>query len=561
MGRSFSSRALLGICCALAGLLALFAVVQYRWSTRVAAADLQREKEHLDSAAAFFASEFNKTAEQAVLFLQNDAWAAVKAGERLAGVPKIIGELYYLNIPDNGRRETQRLTAEGRFEPATLPDWIVLPHCAAAAMVQPTALITPIYDMSSTASLGDGGERMLKTFRWRADRCFVAKIDRKYLSDTLFPQLIRGSFGATAASDYDFAVAARNPPFESVYGKASVERADVRKPFFSVAPLNLPFSNANLGQGPTPGHRAVIVQHVESTIVTRGTTRLVDLFGEGIWTLDVAHKGLPLIAAFERTRRRDLLLSIGVEALLLATIVFLVIAARRMQQLADQKMQFVAGVSHELRTPVSAIAMLSRNQADGLVAGSEKVKQYGELIHQQSRRLNEMVEQTLQYAGIHSGLRRVAKDEVDLSALIQEAVNIRREELALSGFEVEMALDPDLPRVAGDASLLRTAFDNLLCNARNHAQGGHWMRVSASYVATQKEVRISVEDRGAGVDPADQVEIFEPFCRGRAAIEAQIPGSGLGLSLVRSAAEAHRGSVTLESEPGRGSTFTMHLPV
>ena len=72
---------------------------------------------------------------------------------------------------------------------------------------------------------------------------------------------------------------------------------------------------------------------------------------------------------------------------------------------------------------------------------------------------------------------------------------------------------------------------------------------------------ISVEDRGAGIDPASQAEIFEPFCRGRAAIEAQIPGSGLGLSLVRSAAEAHRGSVTLESGPGRGSTFTMHLPV
>ncbi len=561
MGRSFNSRTLLIICCALAGLLALLAVVQYRWSTRVAAADLQREKEHLDSAAALFASEFNKTAGQALLFLQNDAWAAVKSGEALAGVPKIIGELYYLNIPESGQQETQRLTAEGHFEPTVLPEWIVLPHCAAAAIVQPAALITPIYDMTSTASLGEDGEQTLKTFRWRSDRCFVAKIDQKYLSDTFFPQLIRGSFGATSASEYNFAVVARNPPFEAVYGKASAERADVRKPFFSVVPINLGFARVPPGESPPPGHRAIIVQHVESTIVTRGTTRLVDLFGEGLWELDVAHKGLPLIAAFERTRQRDLLLSIGVETLLLATIVFLVIAARRMQQLADQKMQFVAGVSHELRTPVSAIAMLARNQADGLVAGTEKVKQYGELIHQQSRRLNEMVEQTLQYAGIHSGLRRIAKDDVDLSSLIQEAVDARREELARGGFEVEMALDPDLPRVPGDASLLRTAFDNLLSNARNHAEGGHWIRVSAAYIAAEKEVRISVEDRGAGVDPADQVEIFEPFCRGRAAIEAQIPGSGLGLSLVRSAAEAHRGSVTLESEPGRGSTFTMHLPV
>ena len=109
--------------------------------------------------------------------------------------------------------------------------------------------------------------------------------------------------------------------------------------------------------------------------------------------------------------------------------------------------------------------------------------------------------------------------------------------------------------------LLRTAFDNLLSNALKHAHGGCWIRVTAVYSAEEKEVRIGVEDRGVGIDPLDQAAIFEPFCRGRTAVEAQIPGSGLGLSLVRSAAEAHRGSVTLVSEPGRGSTFTMHLPV
>jgi signal transduction histidine kinase len=205
--------------------------------------------------------------------------------------------------------------------------------------------------------------------------------------------------------------------------------------------------------------------------------------------------------------------------------------------------------------------MLSRNQADGLVAGAERVRQYGELIHQQSRRLNEMVEQALAYAGIHSGLRRAAKHAIDVRRLIEEAVDARREELARAGIEVEMAVASDLPPVSGDAALLRTAFDNLLDNAGKHAGGGRWIRVSAASSAAGREVRIGVEDRGAGIDPADQAEIFEPFCRGRAAVEAQIPGSGLGLSLVRSAAEAHRGTVTLVSQPGRGSTFTLHLPV
>lgn len=74
--------------------------------------------------------------------------------------------------------------------------------------------------------------------------------------------------------------------------------------------------------------------------------------------------------------------------------------------------------------------MLSRNQADGLVTGAEKVKRYGELIHQQSRRLNEMVEQTLQYAGIHSGVRKPLKNRIALRPLIEQAVEARREELA-----------------------------------------------------------------------------------------------------------------------------------
>jgi signal transduction histidine kinase len=105
------------------------------------------------------------------------------------------------------------------------------------------------------------------------------------------------------------------------------------------------------------------------------------------------------------------------------------------------------------------------------------------------------------------------------------------------------------------------ALDNLLDNAQRHADSGRWIRVTASYAASEKQVRISVEDHGPGIEPADQAGIFEPFFRGRAASEAQIPGSGLGLSLVRSAAEAHRGSATLMSGPGRGSTFTVHLPV
>src|SRR5581483_3949458 len=547
MARSLGSRALAAICAVLIVLLAALAVVQYRWSARVAAADAQREKEHLDSSAALFAANFNGLIEQTLLFLQNDARAALESGKTLTGVPKMIAGLYYLQIPAHGAPQAQRLTSDGRFVAVPLPEWIAASRCDSSAVERPPALVTPILNEITE------GRIVKRTFNWRPSRCFVASFNTDYLRNALFPQLIQQSFGPTVVRDYDFTVASRDRPSDVFYGKPT--HADLRQPFFSLAPKPL---KPPLPDNPKSKSAVFFVRQIT---VNRGEPRIADLLGPGIWELDVAHKNMPLAAAFEQRRRRDLLLSAGVELLLIAAIVFLVIGARRMQKLADRKMQFVAGVSHELRTPVSAIAMLSRNQADGLVTGPERVKQYGELIHQQSRRLNEMVEQALQYAGIHSGLRRAAKNELDVRRILEQAVDARREELARSGFAVEMAIADHLPPVRGDEQLLRMAFDNLLSNAQKHAERGRWIRVTAEHDAPEKEIRVSVEDRGAGIDPADQAEIFEPFSRGKKAIEAQIPGSGLGLSLVRSAAELHRGTITLVSERGRGSTFTLHLPV
>ena len=559
MAKFGGSRILAAICTVLAVLLAALAIVQFRWSTRVAAADVQREKEHLDSAASLFAADFNRIPAQAMSFLQNEALTALASGKPLTGVPKLIGELYFLDGPRAVAPSVRRLNAAGLFETASIPSWIAIEHCATVAIERPSALVVPIFDIQSSTTLSEAGTRVLKTLSRQADRCFVARFDETYLRDTLFPTLVRQSFGESVVREYDFSVVSRTQPQQPIYGAAV--RADVEKPFFSLSP-----ESVRLAGLPDNGPRqksVMVLRHFETAIVVNGNSRapVADLLGSGIWDLRITRKNMPLAVAFERTRRLDFLLGVAVEALLLAAIVFIVVSARKMSQLADQKMRFIAGVSHELRTPVSAIAMLSRNQADGLVAGAEKVKQYGELINQQSRRLNEMVEQTLQYAGIHSGLRRPVANQIDLGKLIVDSVDANRDELTRAGIEIEVALDPALPKVAGDPSLLRTAFENLLSNAQKHGRSGRWIRVDAAYSSAEKEIRISVADRGDGIDAADQSEIFEPFCRGRAAVEAQIPGSGLGLSLVRTAVEAHHGTVTMVSQPGQGSTFTMHLPV
>jgi len=126
--------------------------------------------------------------------------------------------------------------------------------------------------------------------------------------------------------------------------------------------------------------------------------------------------------------------------------------------------------------------------------------------------------------------------------IIEEAIAARREELARGGFALELALDLAVPAVWGDAKWLKTAVGNLLNNAEKYAGERRWIGVKADYAPDAHEVRVTVEDHGIGIDRADFDRIFEPFARGRRAAEAQIPGSGIGLSLVRSLAEAHGGS-------------------
>jgi signal transduction histidine kinase len=114
-----------------------------------------------------------------------------------------------------------------------------------------------------------------------------------------------------------------------------------------------------------------------------------------------------------------------------------------------------------------------------------------------------------------------------------------------------------------DAQALRRAIQNLLNNAIKYGAEQRWIKLRASvqWGKRVREVRISVQDRGIGIAPADLPHIFEPFYRGRDVITSEIRGTGLGLNLVEQIIEAHGGRVTVESVQGQGSTFTLHLPI
>jgi signal transduction histidine kinase len=187
----------------------------------------------------------------------------------------------------------------------------------------------------------------------------------------------------------------------------------------------------------------------------------------------------------------------------------------------------------------------------------------------------------LQLAGIAAGRAAASQTLIDPAVLLQEAIAECRPEIEAAAVSVETAIEDGLPPIRGDVAALRSALRNLISNGVKYGGGARWLRVSATLgirdpgsgirkaLATSVPgsrfpvpdgVVFTVEDRGMGIDADDRKHIFEPFYRGRDAVSQQIQGSGLGLNLVMRIAEAHGGRVTVASEPGKGSTFTLMLP-
>jgi len=223
-------------------------------------------------------------------------------------------------------------------------------------------------------------------------------------------------------------------------------------------------------------------------------------------------------------------------------------------------MEFVAGVSHELRTPLAVICSAGDNLADGLVSGGEQAQRYGALIRTEGRRLSEMVEQILTFAGAQAGRLKYHFEPVDVMEVIRRVVTAVTPAAQQAGVFIETRAPAEPPLAVADPAALAQCLRNLVGNALKYAAAGKWVGISASREDGGRWVEIRVEDRGPGIPPADLPHIFDPFYRGRNAGEAQIHGAGLGLSLVKGVIEAHRGSIRVESRPGEGARFLLRLP-
>ncbi len=290
----------------------------------------------------------------------------------------------------------------------------------------------------------------------------------------------------------------------------------------------------------------------------------------GRWQLHLAHRAGSLDAAVAQVRRRNLFVSFGILLLLALNVGIIVQLTRRAQRLAARQMEFVAGISHELHTPLAVIRSAADNLADGLIEDRAQVRQYGVAIRREGGRLAEMVEQVLEYAGLNSGRRNYELGVVNVVELVERALSTCQPLIEQGGVTVERVLPADLPPVLADPAALQHALQNLISNAVKYGGPARWLRLAATVgpalpvqdvaEAGCGSIHVTVEDRGPGIAAADLPHLFEPFFRGRAVLASQIPGTGLGLCLVQHIVEAHGGRVTVASEPGQGSRFTLCLP-
>jgi signal transduction histidine kinase len=583
----------------LAAVLALLAVLQYRWSLEISRAERARIEASLNTSVNQFRQEFYRELTQVSTAFHGDPtaepddfWSSYadryQEWARTATRPDLVANVF---VWQASARLLQLRPADSRFEPVDWPASLLdlRAHLEADAQRPPgpgpeggpppelrsfswtleeriPALVRPIYNFAGPGGRRGGGAappprpRVILGFA-------IVELNRGAL-DRMLGDLAQRYFAGPDGFIYNVLVVSGAPDGKVIY------RSD---PQLSAASLNPPDARAALVPATPAENRAVEGTPPRDLPIlrrrggrgNRGTflpsrTRgalILPSAAEAPWQLLARHTGGSLESVVAADRRRNLLLSFGVLLLLAVSMALIIVSAQRARRLARLQMEFVAGVSHELRTPVAVICSAADNLAEGFVGAKDQVKEYGALIRNEGRRLAGMIEQILRFA---AGQSRPANYELGPVPVPEAVGRVLANIAALpeaEGFTVEREIDPDLPCVQADAAALTHCLENLILNALKYGGETRWARVRAGTTGGGSRVQISVEDRGEGIDPADLPHIFEPFYRGKAAQAAQIHGAGLGLSLARDIAEGMGGKLEAASEPGRGSTFTLELPV
>lgn len=226
-------------------------------------------------------------------------------------------------------------------------------------------------------------------------------------------------------------------------------------------------------------------------------------------------------------------------------------------RLVEMRSHFVASVSHELKTPLTAIRLLAETLQMG--RGAESGPEYLETIVTECERLSRLVDNVLAFSKIEQGRKVYQFRPSWLPDILYSAARTLRHPLEQQGFDLRLDVTENIPETMADADALEQAVLNLLSNAIKYS--GPARSIELSLRAGNGHAVIAVADHGLGIPADQQSRIFEEFYRVPTPENQRIPGTGLGLALVRHIVNAHGGQVEVRSTPGEGSTFLLRLPI
>ena len=288
------------------------------------------------------------------------------------------------------------------------------------------------------------------------------------------------------------------------------------------------------------------------------TSRLPFIFSN--WTVTLSSHPSRLEQLAGTNFWLNITLSAVLALALIAGIVSTFRTAAHEMELSDMKSDFVSNVSHELRTPLASIRVFGELLRLGRTTSPEKVKEYGTYIENEGRRLTRLINNILDFSKIESNQKIYHFEQADLEAVLLDVIATFRVRLQGEGIAINYVPPKEaLPLMSLDSDALTQVFFNLLDNGIKYGNDSNHLDIRLSQ--QNGMAVLSFQDHGMGIAKEESVKIFERFHRVDTGLVHDVKGSGLGLAIVRHVAEAHWGKVSVSSQLGKGSTFSLYLPL
>ena len=277
------------------------------------------------------------------------------------------------------------------------------------------------------------------------------------------------------------------------------------------------------------------------------------------WQLGIGYPDTTVAALARSQFRQNLLFIVLGLALLVLGLAVALRATRRELKLVEAKETFVSNVSHELKTPLALIRLFAETLEMGRVRNDDEMRDYGRIINRESNRLTQLINNILDFSRIEAGRRKYQFVETNIAEVIEEALQSYEYQLKNAGFDVTTGIQSNLPPVLVDREAMIQAVLNLLNNAIKYSTDVK--RIEVQVEQRGEKLAVEIADCGVGIPRLEHRKIFEKFYRISTGTVHDTKGSGLGLAIVRHIVEAHRGEILVDSTPGKGSRFTILLPV